>query len=57
MVEEARAAGLAEARWYADKDEAARELAAHLGSGDTVVVKASRSQEFETLLPFLEAAP
>jgi len=55
MVEGARAAGLAQAYWFADKDEAARELAARLATDDTVLVKASRSQEFETLLPFLEA--
>lgn len=53
-VEEARAAGLAKATWYADKAEAARAVRAILESGDHVLVKASRSQEFETVLPVLE---
>jgi len=54
MVEEARAAGLANATWYEDKEAAAKAVRATLRSGDHVLVKASRSQEFETVLPVLE---
>lgn len=53
-VDEAKAAGLANATWYDDKDEAAQAVASILREGDHVLVKASRSQEFETLLPVLE---
>ncbi len=55
LVEEARAAGLSEARWLTSKDEAARMVAEILQPGDTVLVKASRSQAFETILPVLGA--
>jgi len=57
LVEAAREAGLAEARWFSSKDEAAAAVKARLRPGDTVLLKASRSQEFETLIPLLEAAP
>jgi UDP-N-acetylmuramoyl-tripeptide--D-alanyl-D-alanine ligase len=57
LVEAARSAGLDEARWFEDKDEAAVFVHQQLREGDTVLVKASRSQAFETLLPLLEAAP
>ncbi|MGK2963986.1 MAG: UDP-N-acetylmuramoyl-tripeptide--D-alanyl-D-alanine ligase [Tepidiformaceae bacterium] len=56
MVESALAAGLADARWFTSKDDAAAALAARLGSGDHVLVKASRSQAFETVIPILEGA-
>lgn len=56
MVEAARAAGLADAHWFASKDEAAAELAGLLHEGDHVLVKASRSQAFETVIPLLESA-
>jgi UDP-N-acetylmuramoyl-tripeptide--D-alanyl-D-alanine ligase len=57
LVEEARAAGLADARWYASKDEAAAAVRAMLHDGDYVLVKASRSQAFETIIPLLEGTP
>jgi UDP-N-acetylmuramoyl-tripeptide--D-alanyl-D-alanine ligase len=53
-VEEAKAAGLERATWYEDKDEAARAIRALLKACDHVLVKASRSQAFETVLPVLE---
>ncbi len=56
MVEEAQAAGLADAHWFESKDEAARAVARFLRAGDVVLVKASRSQEFEAIIPVLEAA-
>lgn len=57
MIEAAREAGLAEAHWFADKDEAAAFLAPQLAAGDYVLVKASRGEAFETILPLLGAAP
>lgn len=56
MVEAAHAAGLAAAYWFEDKREAAVAVRERLTIGDTVLVKASRSQEFETIIPFLEGA-
>jgi len=56
MVEAARRAGLSDAAWYAEKDEAARAVATALRAEDHVLVKASRSQAFETILPVLEGA-
>lgn len=53
LIEEAKAAGHADARWFEDKDEAAAAVSALLREGDTVLVKASRSQAFETILPRL----
>ncbi len=54
MAEAARLAGLARVHWFADKQEAARFVRDILGPGDTVLLKASRSQEFETVIPLLE---
>ena len=54
MVEAARANGLAESHWFETKDEAAAFAASLLGEGDHVLVKASRGQAFEELLPMLE---
>jgi UDP-N-acetylmuramyl pentapeptide synthase len=56
MVEAAREGGLAAATWYGEKDEAARAVAHELRAEDHVLVKASRSQAFETILPILEGA-
>jgi UDP-N-acetylmuramoyl-tripeptide--D-alanyl-D-alanine ligase len=56
MAEAARAAGLADVRWFPTKEDAAREVAGLLGAGDHVLVKASRGEAFETILPLLEAA-
>ncbi|MDE2668885.1 MAG: UDP-N-acetylmuramoyl-tripeptide--D-alanyl-D-alanine ligase [Chloroflexota bacterium] len=53
-VEAALANGLAESHWFAAKDEAAAFVAGLLGEGDHVLVKASRGQAFEELLPVLE---
>ncbi len=57
LVEEARANGLAESHWFETKDEAAAFAAARLGEGDHVLVKASRGQAFEELIPVLEGRP
>ncbi len=56
LVEAARRAGLADAHWYEDKDEAARTARRQLRAGDFLLIKASRSQAFETLIPLLEGA-
>lgn len=53
-VEAARANGLAESHWFETKDEAAAFAASLLNEGDHVLVKASRGQAFEELLPVLE---
>lgn len=53
MVDAAREAGLAGAQWYPTKEEAAAAVARGLRAGDTVLVKASRSQAFEGILPAL----
>jgi len=57
MAEAAREAGHPDVRWFATKEEAAREAAAILRPGDHILVKASRGEAFETILPTLEAAP
>jgi UDP-N-acetylmuramoyl-tripeptide--D-alanyl-D-alanine ligase len=56
LAEAARAAGHADVRWFATKEEAAAEVAGMLEAGDFVLVKASRGEEFETILPLLEGA-
>jgi UDP-N-acetylmuramyl pentapeptide synthase len=56
LVEAARKAGLAEARWFESKEAAANYVRAISLPGDTVLVKASRSQAFETVLPTIGAA-
>ena len=56
LVEAAKYVGHADARWFADKDEAAAVVAAMLQPGDHVLLKASRSQAFETLIPTLGGA-
>jgi UDP-N-acetylmuramoyl-tripeptide--D-alanyl-D-alanine ligase len=57
LIEAARAAGLDGARWFERKEDAAAAIAAMLRTGDTVLVKASRGQAFETVLALLEDAP
>ncbi|GAB4321185.1 MAG: UDP-N-acetylmuramoyl-tripeptide--D-alanyl-D-alanine ligase [Dehalococcoidia bacterium] len=54
LVAEARHAGLAEAGWFESKEEAAREVRRIADKGDHILVKASRSQAFETIIPLLE---
>lgn len=56
LIEAAQYIGHTDARWFADKNEAAEELAGLLQPGDHVLLKASRSQAFETLIPLLGAA-
>lgn len=56
LVDAAKGAGLAEAAWYAEKEAAAVAIAGILRADDHVLVKASRSQAFETILPVLEGA-
>ncbi len=57
LVDEAKAAGHTAAHWFEDKDAAAAFVAGQLRKDDVVLLKASRSQAFETLIPLLEAAP
>jgi len=56
MVNAARAAGLKDADWFDDKRAAAVAIRDRMGPGDYVLVKASRSQEFETIIPLLEGS-
>lgn len=50
----ARDAGHRDVRWFATRDEAAAEARAILREGDTILVKGSRSEELEQVLPLLE---
>ena len=43
-------------RWFETKEAAAEELAREVRAGDTVLVKASRGEAFETILPQLGVA-
>ena len=56
LAEAARAAGHPDVRWFPSRDEAAAEAAAILRDGDTILVKASRGEAFEAVIPVLEAA-
>jgi UDP-N-acetylmuramoyl-tripeptide--D-alanyl-D-alanine ligase len=56
LADAAREAGLADVRWFETKERAADEVAALLRDGDFVLVKASRGEAFETILPVLEGA-
>ncbi len=56
-VDAARAAGLRDATWYDEKEGAAEAVRLQLQSGDFVLVKASRSQAFEAVIPLLEGRP
>ena len=56
LADAARAGGHDNVHWFASKDEAAAEAARLIREGDTVLVKGSRSEELETVLPFLGAA-
>ncbi len=54
LAEAARATGGSDVRWFADKDAAAAELRALLREGDVVLVKGSRSEALESVIPLLE---
>lgn len=54
LVAEARRAGLAEAAWFESKEEAADAARRIADRGDHILVKASRSQAFESIMPILE---
>jgi len=54
MAEAATTAGLNEVHWFETKDEAASFVREGLRRGDYVLVKASRGEAFETVLPMLE---
>jgi UDP-N-acetylmuramoyl-tripeptide--D-alanyl-D-alanine ligase len=53
LVDEAQAAGLDRAYWFETKEEAATALRDLLREGDTVLVKGSRSEALETVIPML----
>ena len=55
LAQSAREAGMDAVHWFAEKDEAAAFVAALLAEGDFVLVKASRGEAFETILPLLGA--
>jgi UDP-N-acetylmuramoyl-tripeptide--D-alanyl-D-alanine ligase len=52
----AREAGHRDVRWFETKEAAAEDLARELRAGDTILVKASRGEAFETILPELGVA-
>ena len=56
MADAATAAGMNEVHWFGTKDEAAAFVRDGLRRGDYVLVKASRGEAFETILPMLEGA-
>lgn len=56
LVNAAESAGLADVHWFEEKDEAAAYAATRISAGASVLVKASRSQAFETIIPVLEGA-
>ena len=56
LAEAARVAGHGDVRWFETKEEAAAAAARILEPGDYVLVKASRGEAFETILPVLEGA-
>jgi UDP-N-acetylmuramyl pentapeptide synthase len=56
LFEAARAAGHADAHWFETKEEAAAYVAGIQAKGDFVLVKASRGEAFEDILPLLEGA-
>ena len=56
LADAARVAGHPDVRWFETKEAAAEELARELRSGDTVLVKASRGEAFETILAQLGVA-
>jgi UDP-N-acetylmuramoyl-tripeptide--D-alanyl-D-alanine ligase len=56
LAEAAREAGLGDVRWFEDKDGAAAEVLREMRAGDVVLVKASRGEALETVLPLLEGA-
>ncbi len=55
VAESAREAGMEAVHWFPQKEEAAVFVAKLLGAGDYVLVKASRGEAFETILPVLGA--
>ena len=56
LADAARASGLGDVRWFATKDEAAAAIRALLLPTDFVLVKGSRSEALETVIPMLEGA-
>ena len=56
LVEAAQRSGLREARWFETREAAAAFAADLLRCGDHILVKASRSQALETVIPTLEGA-
>ncbi|MGH2634244.1 MAG: UDP-N-acetylmuramoyl-tripeptide--D-alanyl-D-alanine ligase, partial [Tepidiformaceae bacterium] len=56
LADAARAAGHADVRWFETKEAAAENVAHEMRPGDTVLVKASRGEAFETILPLLGVA-
>lgn len=56
LVDAAQVSGLDGARWFESKDDLVEAIRHEVRGGDTVLVKASRSLAFETLIPVLEGA-
>ncbi|HMO97165.1 MAG TPA: cyanophycin synthetase, partial [Tepidiformaceae bacterium] len=56
LANAAEAGGLADVHWFEDKEDAARFAASRMTAEATILVKASRSQAFETIIPVLEGA-
>jgi UDP-N-acetylmuramoyl-tripeptide--D-alanyl-D-alanine ligase len=55
LAESARQAGHPDVRWFETKEEGANEVVKELREGTVVLVKASRGEAFETILPLLQA--
>ena len=56
LFEAALEQGHADAHWFETKEQAAAYVAGMLREGDSVLVKASRGEAFEDILPLLEGA-
>lgn len=56
LVNAAEAAGLSDVHWFEEKDDAAAFAVSRLTPEASILVKASRSQAFETIIPVLEGA-
>lgn len=56
LAEAAGAHGLNDVHWFGTKHEAAAFVRSQMRRGDYVLVKASRGEAFETILPILEGA-
>ncbi|OAI39196.1 hypothetical protein AYO38_01645 [bacterium SCGC AG-212-C10] len=57
IIDAAVVAGMTDAHWFETKEEASAYVASRATEGSTILVKGSRSEALETILPLLEAKP